>query len=135
MQQTEKYKLNLIESSDPFLPEALNQNTQKLEDALSAAIEEHQAETDARLAVVEAHKLAAGLYMGKATGNSSSGEMTIALGFTPLAAFVRREADGGINFVNASELHHQNFRIVENGFRVSGDLCRDQTRYYYFALT
>lgn len=36
MKQTNKYKLNLIETSDPFGPEALNENTQKLEDALEA---------------------------------------------------------------------------------------------------
>ena len=36
MQQTEKYKFNLIETSDAFGPEKLNDNAQKLEDALSA---------------------------------------------------------------------------------------------------
>ena len=36
MQHTEKYKLNLIEPSDPFLPDSLNQNTQKIEDAMAA---------------------------------------------------------------------------------------------------
>lgn len=36
MQQTTKYKLNLIETSDPFSPAPLNENAQKLEGALSA---------------------------------------------------------------------------------------------------
>ena len=39
MQQTEKYKLNLIEPSDPFLPEGLNENTQKIEDVLVERME------------------------------------------------------------------------------------------------
>ena len=39
MQQTEKYKLNLIESSDPFLPDGLNQNTLKLEEVVSQHLE------------------------------------------------------------------------------------------------
>ena len=34
MQQTETYKLNLIESSDPFLPDALNENTRKIEEVV-----------------------------------------------------------------------------------------------------
>ena len=36
MQQTNKYHFNLIDTSDAFSPEALNANTQKLEDALAA---------------------------------------------------------------------------------------------------
>lgn len=36
MQQTEKYQFNLIEGSDPFSPEPLNQNTEKVEGALMA---------------------------------------------------------------------------------------------------
>ena len=31
MQQTTSRKLSIIESSDPFLPEALNDNTRKIE--------------------------------------------------------------------------------------------------------
>ena len=37
MQQTTTYKLNLIETDDVFSPEPLNQNTQKVEAALSDA--------------------------------------------------------------------------------------------------
>lgn len=36
MQQTEKYQFNLIEGSDPFSPEPLNQNMEKVEGALTA---------------------------------------------------------------------------------------------------
>lgn len=36
MQHTEKYQLNLIEPSDPFLPDGLNQNTKQVEVVLSA---------------------------------------------------------------------------------------------------
>ena len=34
MQHTNKYKFNIIEADDPFSPDALNENTQKVEDAL-----------------------------------------------------------------------------------------------------
>ena len=63
MQQTEKYKLNLIERDDAFSPDALNQNTQKLENALAAheaAVEEATDGLDARLQVFEAVKIATG---------------------------------------------------------------------------
>ena len=36
MQQTANYKLNLIETNDPFSPEALNENARKMESALDA---------------------------------------------------------------------------------------------------
>ena len=58
MQQTETYKLNLIESSDPFLPDALNENTQKLEEVVS----EKLGEMDARVTVLEGFKFACGSF-------------------------------------------------------------------------
>jgi len=36
MQQTKTYKLNLIETSDTFSPDPLNENTEKLEAEVSA---------------------------------------------------------------------------------------------------
>ncbi len=83
MQQTEKYKLNLIESSDPFLPEALNQNTQKVEEVLSENLEG----MDARVTVLEAHKFACGVYIGN-SASSVNNEQFIPLPFTPKAVVV-----------------------------------------------
>lgn len=57
MQQTETYKLNLIETSDPFSPQALNENTQKLE----AVVEK----IDTRVTVLEGHKAVFGSYNSK----------------------------------------------------------------------
>lgn len=48
MQQTTTYKLNLIETDDVFSPEPLNQNTQKVEAALSDAAAALAAESRAR---------------------------------------------------------------------------------------
>lgn len=76
MQQTEKYKLNLIESSDPFLPDALNQNTQKIEDAMTA----HEEGIEQRLTAVESHKLLLSTYTGD---SRSSGTQAIHIGFCP----------------------------------------------------
>ena len=48
MQQTTTYKLNLIETDDVFSPEPLNQNTRKVEAALSDAAAALASETTAR---------------------------------------------------------------------------------------
>ena len=45
MQHTDKYNFNLIETSDPFSPDALNENTQKVEDVLAT----HKAVVDSAL--------------------------------------------------------------------------------------
>lgn len=51
MQQTGTYKLNLIETSDTFSPNPLNENTEKLEKALSEGL---ASETSARTAADQA---------------------------------------------------------------------------------
>lgn len=113
MQQTEKYKLNLIESSDPFLPDALNQNTQKLENALSAAIEEHRAETDARLTVLEGHKIYFGFFKG------GSGTHHIPLPFAPKAVICSTTNGSGYTYVSTKAKEHANFHLVEDGFEAT----------------
>ena len=79
MQQTETYKLNLIESSDPFLPNALNENTQKIEEV----VHEKLGEMDQRVTVLEAKKFAVGTY--KAEMNET---LKVEVGFTPIALYV-----------------------------------------------
>lgn len=82
MQQTEKYKLNLIETTDTFSPAPLNENAQKLEAALTAqeaARAQAGAALDARVQALELHRMAAGTYTGD---GSASGQM-IEVGFTP----------------------------------------------------
>ena len=88
MQHTDKYKLNLIETSDAFSPDALNENTRKVEDVLAAqaAAEAAARETadgalDQRLTVLEGRRLVVGTY----TGNGDKNGMHVELGFTPAA--------------------------------------------------
>lgn len=88
MQHTDKYKLNLIEISDAFSPDALNENTRKVEDVLAAqaAAEAAARETadgalDQRLTVLEGRRLVVGAY----TGNGDKNGMHVELGFTPAA--------------------------------------------------
>ena len=70
MQQTEKYKLNLIEKEDVFSPDALNENMEKLEVALEGKTD--AADTgalDARVTALEVHKIAIGHYIGNGETN------------------------------------------------------------------
>jgi len=86
MQQTEKYKLNLIEPSDPFLPDALNRNTQKVEDAMSAheaRMDGQAAALDQRVKVLEGHKIAYGTYKGYYSQGGDNTPQFISLPFTP----------------------------------------------------
>ncbi len=70
MQQTEKYKLNLIEKNDPFSPDPLNENARTLEESLARldAADEAKAaaiaELDQRLQVFEVRKVTSGTYTG-----------------------------------------------------------------------
>ena len=87
MQQTKTYKLNLMETSDTFSPDPLNQNTQMIEDALSAETVRRTAgdtALDSRVTVLEGHKVAVGSYTG-------AGELqTIQLGFRPRAVIIQQ---------------------------------------------
>ena len=89
MQQTTKYKLNLVEKTDTFSPEALNQNTQKVEDALKT-----KADTDktgqqfaalaARVTALEGKKITIGTY----TGNGNA-QIPIRFPFAPSALVIQ----------------------------------------------
>ena len=83
MQQTEKYKLNLIEPDDLFLPDGLNGSTQKIEDAL-AGEEAARAALEARVVTLEGRKMAWGIY----TGDGQDAQF-IPLPFTPKAVFIQ----------------------------------------------
>ena len=112
MQQTETYKLNLIESSDPFLPDALNENTQKLEEVVS----EKLGEMDQRVTVLEATKLVAGVFKSTNIPND-----IIELGFTP-EAVILSDAHGAnqVCFITkaGSYVGNGNVVVVENGFQL-----------------
>lgn len=95
MQQTSKYQLNLIEGSDDFLPDALNENMEKLEEALNqeAELREDVAETLVALAanVGTAGKTARivwGSYTGTGTYGASA-PTVFSCDFYPLVLFVQ----------------------------------------------
>lgn len=73
MQQTEKYSFNLIEGGDNFLPDPLNENAEKMEEALEAL----QTVLDGRVQVI------CSSYVGNGTWGSAN-PTRINLPFKPL---------------------------------------------------
>ena len=115
MQQTDKYKLNLIESSDPFLPDALNENTRKLEQAVS----EHLEGMDQRVQFLEACHIYAGSHR-----NTSSSMDFISLPFTPYAIMIFFEGKSFLTVSGPDGIENSNLLIAESGFRVHTVLTR-----------
>lgn len=120
MQHTETYNLNLIETSDTFSPDPLNQNAQALEDALSDETDAREAgvaDLDARLKVFEAKHVKVGMYKPL----SSSVPLTIYLGFTPkvvLALSPKGERFGSL-YEGYSISATPPSEIVPGGFRIN----------------
>ena len=121
MQHTQTYSLNLIETSDTFSPAPINENTQKLEDIITAGTSaEAQARADAvtaldaRVTALEAHKVAAGTFVG--TGDSAI--QTINLGFTPIAVIAQPMANYPYLSVQARAV---GVTSVDGGFQVTGN--------------
>ena len=119
MQQTEKYKLNLIESSDPFLPEGLNQNTQKIEDAMTAheaAVDARMDATDQRVAVLEGRKLVYGWYTWT-NGSVYPTNHPVQLSFTP--RFVVAQCDSSTYFIVDDHVTgNSSLTIIDGGFNL-----------------
>ena len=134
MQHTEKYKLNLIEPSDPFLPDGLNENTRKLEKVVSETLEG----MDARVTVLEAHKFACGTYLG--TRKEGSEIQFVPLPFTPRAVLTHM-SPGSYSFSSqaftvASDHVPENAALilVENGFHVRSDVNLHNVYYNFVAF-
>ena len=134
MQHTEKYKLNLIEPSDPFLPDGLNENTRKLETVVSETLEG----MDARVTVQEAHKFACGTYLG--TRKEGSEIQFVPLPFTPRAVLTHM-SPGSYSFSSqaftvASDHVPENAALilVENGFHVRSDVNLHNVYYNFVAF-
>ena len=149
MQHTDKYKLNLIETSDAFSPDALNENTRKVEDVLAAqaAAEAAARETadgalDQRLTVLEGRRLVVGTY----TGNGDTAGQIIDLGFTPAAVLLGKDGKGLYLLTPDNPglypMVPPYLQIVEGGFRVTynqtsyadGGWNLGNQKYYFIAL-
>ena len=124
MQQTNKYKLNLIEKDDTFSPDPLNDNMEKVEGALMAetgarqAADAAEAQTradadaalDRRIQTIEAHKIV--------FGSAGNGSTTANLGFTPLLLYVT--GMNGAIWIHKDYHPYSGLYIVEGGFHHDG---------------
>ena len=129
MQQTETYKLNLIETSDTFSPNPLNENAQKLEAALAEGLAAVRADAAAgtaaeanaraaataaleqRIITLEGKHVVGGTYVG-----TGSGTLVIELGFTPIVVFVYQSNIRSTMIYRGSALSSP--KIEEGGFSV-----------------
>lgn len=151
MQQTTNYKLNLIEKTDTFSPDPLNENMEKVEGALTQLGNANEAETAARAAVIaeldqrlkafEVHHVA----MGRYSFNRFSAQAYDAdLGFTPKVVLFFTvgqyfECAALVDPEGSSEFASQYAQIVPGGFHVAGNSTTNpfnQTyrSYIYLAL-
>ena len=116
MQQTQTYKLNLIETSDVFSPNPLNENTQKTEAALLAEADAREA-LDSRVQVLELRRMVAG-----PCGGSYGTQFD--LGFQPKVVIA-----GCATIVGVATPEHTYYkggaapvRITETGFAVGSEV-------------
>ena len=161
MQRTNKYKLNIIETSDAFSPEPLNKNTEELEKALTA-LEAADAKlqttletADARLqtAVQKAQSTADFAYkpgqMPYVTGTyvSTGADVTINLGFRPSFVIISGSSSTGqntslgpFNAFTAGNIITGHVTFTNTGFiaRATGntfpDVSRSGRQYDYIAF-
>lgn len=116
MQKTEKYQLNLVEPSDTFSPDPLNQNMEAVEqalDGLSGRSDDGDAQTAAlaaRVAKLEQHRFAVGSYKG-----IGGMEQTIYVGFTPKCVIIGDQANTMV-VIPSGEDTSNIARIVTGGF-------------------
>lgn len=116
MKQTEKYQFNLVEPSDTFSPDPLNQNMEAVEQALDGLSgrnddgDARAAALEARLARLEQHRFATGTYKG--VGGT---EQTVYVGFTPKCVIIGDPASTMV-VISSGEGTSSYARIVSGGF-------------------
>ena len=115
MQQTTKYQFKLIEGSDDFSPQPLNDNVEKVEEALM--------ELETGLGEVEdAYTPANKPYViGTYTGND--GTVTVTLGFKPALLII----GGGIS---SGSPHHAKWLCVTDGTLFTDAVVFTDTGFY-----
>ena len=106
MQQTEKYKLNLIEKNDTFSPDPMNENMEKVEGALETKAD--FAAINVRVRELEVHKF----IVGKTTQGGTEN-----LGATPKALLI---SGSYVSLIMGSYTNGY-VRLVDGGFYHTGD--------------
>ena len=127
MQQTEKYKLNLIEPSDPFLPDALNANTQRLEDVLIDRMEGSLDAMSQRVAALESVKHAYG--SSDAATSETDRSFYIRTGFQTRMVLL---SGAGTAFYTDLDPYRSTVQFLSDGFTVEKNASFSSFRYLAF---
>ena len=133
MQQTQKYALNLIERSDVFSPDPLNENMEKVEAALGTMADSAaHAALDLRVQALEARRIVYGTYTG------SEAERTVLLGFTPSWLYIQNSVTTGSSATVTPDVPYKStqLRVVSGGFCLSSgsDFNKANYRFHYLAI-
>ena len=135
MQQTETYKFKLIETSDPFSPDAINDHARQLEAALlghkaetdaalsqhegavAAALASHKTDTDAALArqaetVVQCQEQNCLFKLGGPTALAADGEITFSLTGVDMSQYAALLLVYTLNKLRASTVLYLNGKEV-----------------------
>lgn len=151
MYQTKAHRLNIIEKEDAFSPEPLNDNTQKVEGALSAVTAHADAGDQAEAAARQAADAALGqritalearrVVLGSYQGNNSP--LTIQLGFTPASVFLFRQATVSFTVIRLMIQGEEytnldgtlvEAKIVNGGFYVRTGVYNSEAPYFFVAI-
>ncbi|MCI8699145.1 MAG: hypothetical protein HFF29_08595 [Oscillospiraceae bacterium] len=129
MQQTNKYKLNLIEKTDTFSPDPLNDNMEKVERALEAETAGRSAADaalDRRLQVFEAHHVAVGTYTPQKDKVTN-----VDIGFSPSMILIHALGTTDTCGVLMAGHDHPNGKITSNGFQIGAAGSGGNINYFY----
>ena len=139
MQHTEHYDLNIIETSDKFSPEALNENTRKL-DAELARLDGDLGATGANCRIVT------GTYKGTGSGTTTvtfgrHPEIIFIYGYSGFTVFFRHYTSGYVlGYNNSSTVYNATVSWGAGGtvtwyhYSNSSILNSSGATYYYIAL-
>lgn len=128
MQQTEKYKLNLIETSDPFSPAPLNENAEKTEAALAdmqSALTAGTAALDQRVQVLELRRMAVGRF--------TSSEIPVELDFEPQLVIAVSNSRAAFSAFGHSTTYNGQDMITIKGNVIR--CCSSMNSAFYLALS
>ena len=133
MQHTDKYKFNLIETSDTFSPEALNVNAQAVEAELARV----EAET---LSMVGTGGYNARIAWGAYTGTGSA--QTLEFDFKPVAVFLSYNRTSAMLLRGISSVavaasflcSLQKVSWTDNSVSFSNNFIDKDTTFYYVAI-
>ncbi len=115
MQQTQNYKLNLIETNDPLSPAPLNENADKIEAALLTKTAEARTDgLEQRILTLESKPIIVGSYVGD---KGTLATQFIPVGFTPSLVLVQSDT-GGLCIAWTDHPWKSVVVIEEGGFRI-----------------